>query len=406
MNDQHSQIDSLKSPYVEMNHKEEGIYLGLKSIGSEIAAHFKDAVYITKHNFESKPYILAHLSREIEGGLRDILAPKNNTRVIRCKTCNRPTNQGGGHKESILKALGINEETEIAKKWFETAKSFHRYAHRRGAWKEPREIHVFNMLWEDFVNILEFLIGNYFAIADRMDSILNNEEPTPEIMGSLTNLLKLESRYVYFFQHLEHSEWLDSLYKNGYFKGEQNKANWYAAISGYYSNNTHPSDNLFNIFVDKGHFTAAFNESETLSKDVVERIVHHILIGYLSPSIKLGLDDDPLQALLFNKSKVNYQNIIHFFYDKNRVFPKADLLFIKQIWMCIVNRVIDSDNPSNDGFIISGCSKWIINFPQIDKEIYDLLIFSAKYIKDIDRYSLFEELEKHVNDSPEKQGIS
>jgi len=205
-----------------MNNRELEIYNGLKSIGAEIATFFSDAIKISSLDLETKPYLLGHLSREIESGLRDILAPNNEDYVQYCETCKKQLNKNVSHKESILKALGLNAETEFSKKWHDTATQFHKFAHRHGVWKSPREKDEFDKVWSDFVDILEKLVGNYFAISELLDSIVKIKNPSDEIIGSLPNLLKIESRYSYFFQKLESTAWLKSLHENHYFSGDKN----------------------------------------------------------------------------------------------------------------------------------------------------------------------------------------
>ncbi len=204
-----------------MTERENQIHRGLKSIGAEIAVFFQDAVAISKLDIETKPYLLSHLSREIESGLRDILAPSTSEENKICEACSRPINQKQGHKESILNSLGIKEENELVKKWHSTAKEFPKYAHRHGVWKNPREKIAFDHYWNNFVDVLEYLVGNYYAIADRLDSIIE-KEPTREIIATLPNLLKQESRFVYFFSYLKSAKWLKHLYNVGYFDGASN----------------------------------------------------------------------------------------------------------------------------------------------------------------------------------------
>ena len=82
-----------------MTEREQQIFLGLKSIGPEIAAFFSDAVKIAGSDFDTTPYLLSHLSREIESGLRDILTPKNDEEAIYCEKCSTQLNRKIGHKE-------------------------------------------------------------------------------------------------------------------------------------------------------------------------------------------------------------------------------------------------------------------------------------------------------------------
>ncbi len=205
--------------FESMTERQNQIYEGLKSIGSEIAVFYRDAVSISKFDLETKPYLLSHLCREIESGLRDILAAQSRGETKVCKTCSRPLTKG--HKKSILNSLGIKEETSLVKKWHMTAKEFSKFAHRHGVWKNPREKIAFDKYWETFEDILDYLVGNYYALADRLDSIVE-KEPSKEIIETLPNLLKLESRFIYFFNNLKDKRWLRYLYEAGYFSGSSN----------------------------------------------------------------------------------------------------------------------------------------------------------------------------------------
>ena len=59
----------------ELNARQHAIYQGLESIGPEIAAYYLDGIRILQHqSLETRVSLLAHIAREIDGGLRDILA--------------------------------------------------------------------------------------------------------------------------------------------------------------------------------------------------------------------------------------------------------------------------------------------------------------------------------------------
>ncbi len=205
-----------------MNPREQEIYNGLKSIGQEIAAFFEDALKIATSDYGTKPYLLSHLSREIESGLRDILTPKTEEGVIICEKCSQQINRKIGHKESIIKSLGLSEENEFVRKWHRTAQKFPRFAHRHGAWKTPREKESFDNLWNDFVDILEFLVGSYYSLSDRIDTIIAIDTPNKVILSTIKNLFQKESIYVYFFNNLKSTNWLKYLKDEGYFEGSKN----------------------------------------------------------------------------------------------------------------------------------------------------------------------------------------
>ncbi len=205
-----------------MTERQLEIYKGLRSIGTEIAAFYHDGVILSEMNLDTKPYLLAHLSREIESGLRDVLTPKSLTNEEICEKCSRPLNRKIGHKKSIIHSLGLDSETDFVKQWYKVAKQFPGYAHRHGVWKNPREQEEFDDLWHQFEDVLAYLVGNYYAIADRLDGILKMEEPSEEVLNALPNLLKEESRFFYFFNKLKHRQWLPFLEERGYFDGSKN----------------------------------------------------------------------------------------------------------------------------------------------------------------------------------------
>lgn len=237
-----------------MTEKELAIYEGLLILAPETAAFFKTGIEIFKIDIDARAYMLAHLSREIEGGLRDILYVKENSikcpncgksmtenrclkcnskiedgvcsvcktisKLEKCPSCSHPIDSE--HLKSILKALGINEKNDLAKKWHSTAKKFHKYAHRHGAEKKPRDKNAFDKLWIDFVEILGELVGNYFSISERVDAIISYKKPSKQIIDSLPNLFIKESIIVYFFKNLRQLYWLNPLYEKGYFSGDKN----------------------------------------------------------------------------------------------------------------------------------------------------------------------------------------
>lgn len=205
-----------------MTDRQLEIHKGLSSIGTEIAAFYHDSVILSEMDLDTKPYLLGHLSREIESGLRDVLTPKSLEDIELCEECSRPLNRKIGHKESIIHSLGLDDETEFVKQWYKVAKQFPKYAHRHGVWKDPRVKEAFDNLWRQFEDILAYLVGNYYAIAERLDGILKMTEPSKEVLNALPNLLKEDSRFLYFFNGLKHRQWLLFLEKEEYFVGSKN----------------------------------------------------------------------------------------------------------------------------------------------------------------------------------------
>ncbi len=193
---------------IRLTPKQQHIYKGLKSIGNEIAAFYLGGLRILNCNkIETTSNLLGHISREIEGSLRDILAIKkeNYTKM-----------------DSICSVLGVNKDDPFAIRWYKVSKDFHSFAHRHGAWKSPRKKEEFIEKWIDFEDILYQFIGKYYNLLDVIDKMLKYDEPTRAVIGTLSNLLRIESRNFYFFNNLKSSNWFIPLKNEGYFNPKYN----------------------------------------------------------------------------------------------------------------------------------------------------------------------------------------
>ena len=237
--------ERLQNRSFELSPRQAEIHRNLEAIGPEIAAFYLSGVKVLQDDdLETSAYLLAHIAREIEGGLRDVLSEKREEHlefVVHMPNGERLTHEKrikdtiefvvdtpgsvkltykkvqGNHKASILQSLGVDENSPIAEKWISVAKRFAAFAHRHGAWKPPRSREVFVPLWHEFEDVLEDLVGNHFNLLNRIDHILKREQPTEEIIQTLSNLLKSEVRYAYFFQKLESPAWLEPLKDAGWF---------------------------------------------------------------------------------------------------------------------------------------------------------------------------------------------
>jgi|GEM_PF-1388782 len=244
-----SQVPSqVKSSVPELNARQREIYQNLKNVGPEIAAYYLDGIRILQHqDLETAASLLAHIAREIDGGLRDILAENLKERLeFNIRMPNDETLQYKGrredtfkftvnipgavevtykdiprHRVSILIALGIDNPSPLAERWISVTRNFARFAHRHGAWRSPRRIEDFKGLWLEFEGVLAGLVGNYLNLLDRLDRI-QIAEPTKERRGALRNLLESEARRAYFFSRLESPAWLEPLKEDGWFDPDRN----------------------------------------------------------------------------------------------------------------------------------------------------------------------------------------
>ena len=217
---------SIQDHGLELSPRQTEIYRNLEAIGPEIAAfYFSGLKVLQDDDLEVSSYLLAHIAREIEGGLRDVLSSPQNKRKMQKQL--RKEELGDlrdriGHIASILDALDIDDlQAPIAKKWIEVATKFHQFAHRHGAWESPRAKEAFVPLWHQFEEVLVELVGAHFNLLDRLDRILKNKEPTEKILKTLPNLLKSDVRRAYFFNKLESTTWLKPLRDTGWFHPER-----------------------------------------------------------------------------------------------------------------------------------------------------------------------------------------
>ena len=229
----------------ELNARQREIYQNLKSIGPEIAAYYLDGIRILqREDLETSASLLAHIAREIDGGLRDILSSDEAKGHIQSQLTEAVLVKLGdyselrnrkGHIASILAALGVDDVfvflssndvgVNFAIRWINVSTQFHRFAHRHGAWRVPRAREEFEGFWYEFESILADLVGSSLNLLNRLDRILEYERPTTEIRETLRrNLLESETRREYFFKKLESPAWLEPLKEDDWFNPEQNPA--------------------------------------------------------------------------------------------------------------------------------------------------------------------------------------
>ena len=226
----------------DLSPQQREIRRNLEAIGPEIAAYYLDGVKILHStDLETAASLLAHIAREIDGGLRDILSSDEAKRHIQNQLTEAVLAKLGnyselkdrkGHIASILAALGIDDSVillstddprvNFAIRWINVSTQFHKFAHRHGAWRTPRDKEEFEILWYEFEGILSNLVGSFLDLLNQLDRICAYEEPTREIRSTLPNLLGSEERRAYFFRKLEFPAWLEPLKEDGWFDPDRN----------------------------------------------------------------------------------------------------------------------------------------------------------------------------------------
>ena len=226
----------------DLSPQQREIRRNLEAIGPEIAAYYLDGIKILHStDLETAASLLAHIAREIDGGLRDILSNDQTKANIQKQLTEEVLTKLGdyselkerkGHIASILAALGTDDvfvflstddvRVRFAIRWINVSTQFHKFAHRHGAWEVPRAREEFEILWYEFEGILSNLVGSFLDLLNRLDRICAYTEPTREIRNTLRNLLGSEERRAYFFRKLESPTWLEPLKEDGWFDPDWN----------------------------------------------------------------------------------------------------------------------------------------------------------------------------------------
>lgn len=233
--------DEIKINPQLLDSKQQDIYKHLKEIGEEIAAFYLDGVRILNNeNLQTKSNLLAHVAREIDGGLRDILASKDiidptktiardEIKELKSEINKELESKGidkidtiNRHIISVCNSLNLDSTSDLLKKWVMCSSQFHKFAHRHGAYRNPRPLTIFQDIWARYEDVLFRLIGSYYRLLDRIDTLLKKDQPSDDIIKALPNLFKIEARQHYFFSNLDKVGWLKSLKEADFFNPVNN----------------------------------------------------------------------------------------------------------------------------------------------------------------------------------------
>jgi len=201
--------------------RQQRIYEELNEVvGPGPASFFRDACRLmaNPNQLESTAHLVAHLLREIESALRQVFRPVAEKGA---EGLGRSTSQKEEIR-TILRSLGIAEDAREARAWFELADKLHGLAHRRGL-DPPRSPGEISELWDESQALLDVLLQSlrehFLAWIGMLDDLLAKPKPNKDDLKRLAQ--EIPNNAVtrgYFFDRLENPEWLEPLWKKGFFK--------------------------------------------------------------------------------------------------------------------------------------------------------------------------------------------
>ena len=207
-------------------------------------------------------------------------------------------------------------------------------------------------------------------------------------------------------QYLPNIHYLDEkwmLENFNYIFPKDNIVNWEASIGGYLFYYNYPESLQFKLLKENNDYSKAIgHEFISIRTEILNNLVHQLLYAYLDDIDGFSLEDGLMNQLIKSKNKKLYSQIIYFFWSPMYPLDEHIISKIKPLWKIIYKQCSLSENDEIDKYFLSGCIKWLNHLTEIDDEMYNWVEYSAQYISQEDRYSVFEALSKHINKTPEK----
>ena len=218
-------------PFRFEDPRQERIYQKLlRLISPGQAAFYRDACrHMTEvPPFETTTHQVAHLLREVESALRDVLES-----VIEHTERLKKKGRSGEKKHqaeilAILRGLDIPETDLVAQAWLkmpgrDNSYGFPARAHR-DALGRPRGVdEEFKKFWDDMNSILDAILDKfetrYLTIFKFLDELLTKSTPSADDVKQLRNRVpNNQVTLSYFFDRLPSPAWLEPLQTEGFFR--------------------------------------------------------------------------------------------------------------------------------------------------------------------------------------------
>lgn len=220
---------NIPQPFRLSDPRQIRIHRRLLLVSPGAASFYLDAcrLMVTEPPFEATTHLVAHLLREIESSLRDVLESfmERSERLDKKGKPVKPTHEE--EIKAILKGLEIPESNAVGEAWLrlpgKTGYGLHARAHRDDL-ARPRPVdNEYRQFWDDMESILDMVAekfeARYLKSHRVLDELLAVAIPTRSDAQRLR--LNVPNNFVafsYFFHKLNNPAWLDLLRDEGLFR--------------------------------------------------------------------------------------------------------------------------------------------------------------------------------------------
>lgn len=218
-----------EKPFSFREPRQQLIYDGLiRLVSPGAAAFYKDACRLraTKPAFVSAAHLVAHLLREIESALHDVLESITEQKLDfeTCSTCGKKIKKTT-HGDKIRVVGGkLKLSEEVIEAWLSVSgkKGLQKFAHRSGLGRTRSVDDEFAELWSKIETVFYVVLNNleirYSEILRKLDELVKKAEPTKEDAKFFSsNIPNNFNTYTHFFKELNNSKWLTLLRDEGVF---------------------------------------------------------------------------------------------------------------------------------------------------------------------------------------------
>ena len=169
-------------------------------------------------------------------------------------------------------------------------------------------------------------------------------------------------------------EWVEKNINNIFPK--DNEKHWSIAFTGYLHSDSRVWEEIYLLLKENGHYEKAINipfDDEDSNKYCIQQIV----IGFLEDLEKLDDVNSLISNLLNSKNKDFLSQIIYFLCDTDIVGKNKEK--VKPLWKAIVDILIQKQDDPEYQKIIAQLLMFISLIDEIDDNVLEWLMFSAKY---------------------------